>query len=121
TDETPGPAISRFVPPSDPDRRGPQDHDQTIARRGTTTSRSWMVTPFAVCMPPAVGRVPLPVPPSSCATSECPDRVPLSTVLLGEIWDMLLHAGKTESCGTRAIWLQRDGVPSDLARERIGG
>src|SRR5712691_2662291 len=74
----------------------------------------------ALCMPTAVGQEPLPALPSPCVTSECPDRMPLSTVLIREIWDMLLHAGKTGSCGTRAALLKRGGVSSDLPREHIG-
>jgi len=34
---------------------------------------------------------------------------------------MLLHAGKTGGCGTRAPLLKRGGVSSDLLREHTGG
>ena len=73
----------------------------------------------ALCMPMAIGREPLPGPPSPYVTSECPDRVLLSAVSIREIWDMLLHAGNTGTCEIRAALFKQGGVSSDLPREHM--
>src|SRR5205823_5391729 len=75
---------------------------------------------YSVC-PQLLGGGRGPSRPLRMSPSECPDRPLLSTVLIREIWDILLHAGNPGSCGTRAALRKRGGVSSDLPREHIGG